>query len=107
MSGFNPRSFAGNKRGDDNQGKPAYKGFDYRKVVLPKIQGPWQITDVIQFEDKTYGKPQDNFQKIGFVVHYVIPGAEKAVTEAEQLAFRQRGHGKRGVVEARPVVSAP
>ncbi len=105
-STFNPRAFVGSRKNTDDKPKRR-RGFDYSKVLLPKVQIPFQITDVLEVEDKTYGKPQDNFLKIQFVIIGIVPGAENATTKAEQDAFCARGHGIRRSVEVRPACTPP
>src|SRR5262245_35978146 len=107
MSSFSTRTLAGNKKQSQDNGSQRRPGFDYRSVVLPKIKQVFQLIDGEGGEDTRYGKAEEHYRRTSFKIVLVIPGAEKATTEQEQLTFRKRGHGKMGSIEVRPVTTAP
>lgn len=81
--------------------------FDYSKVILRAIQGQWWLHSIRDYKDEKFGEPRFGFMKVAYNFVKLVPGAENAKTEAEQLKFRQMGHGKFLRIEVNPVCTAP
>jgi hypothetical protein len=102
-----PINTAAVKRTPSQTAAPARSYYDYSKVLLRPTQQVFQLTSLKSFVDDRFGNERYGNVKLRINFVLVLPGWQRASTQAEQDALRLKGHAKPFSLEFNPVCSPP